>query len=419
MSSKSGAGAEPIRISARQMEMVAIRDLIPYEGNARLHTPQQIDKLVESLREFGFVAPVLIDDKNRVLAGHGRLEAAEAAGMETVPCVRASGLTDAQRRAYILADNRLCELGEWDQEALEIELDGLASMDFNCWFLGFDLTSEPQQVPHDGSAAARIETESTPEYEAFVEKFKPKLTTDDCFTPPHIYEAVKSWAVQEYGLSGRPILRPFYPGGDYQAETYPKNCVVIDNPPFSIQAEILDFYQARHIDFFLFGHALTLFSACSGRLNYLPLQYPVVYENGAKVPTSFVTNLGEWKIDTAPELYASLEEADQKAKSSKADLGLPVYSYPNEVVSSAIIGAISKRRIPLRIRAESVSFIRTLDSQRDAGVSIFGAGFLLSEAAAAEKAAAEKAAAEKAAEKAAAHVWVLSEREREIIRSLK
>ena len=80
-----------------------------------------------------------------------------------------------------------------------------------------------------------VTTESdNPEYDAFVEKFKPKKTTDDCYTPENVYEAVRDWAVQEYGLEVREIVRPFWPGGDYERFAYPDGCVVIDNPPFSI-----------------------------------------------------------------------------------------------------------------------------------------------------------------------------------------
>ena len=93
----------------------------------------------------------------------------------------------------------------------------------------------------------------TKTYEEFVEKFKPKLTTDDCYTPPEVYEAVKDWAVKEYKLEDREIVRPFYPGGDYEHFNYIDGSVVIDNPPFSILSKIIDFYMERGIKFFLFA----------------------------------------------------------------------------------------------------------------------------------------------------------------------
>ena len=156
------------------------------------------------------------------------------------------------------------------------------------------------------------EGESNEEYEEFTEKFKPKLTTDDCYTPGNIYECVKNWAVKRYGLEGREVVRPFFPGGDYEKHDYPAGCVVIDNPPFSILSDICGFYQERSIDFLLFAPALTLFSTNGGKCNYLPVGTTVTYENGAKGATSFVTNLGEFKIETAPDLYEELMEEDEK-----------------------------------------------------------------------------------------------------------
>ena len=82
-------------------------------------------------------------------------------------------------------------------------------------------------------------------YEQFTEKFIPKRTTDDCYTPPQVYEALLQWAVSHLHLEGRPVVRPFYPGGDYEHYPYPDGCVVIDNPPFSIYAKIVRFYLDR------------------------------------------------------------------------------------------------------------------------------------------------------------------------------
>ena len=78
-------------------------------------------------------------------------------------------------------------------------------------------------------------------YEKFVDKFKPKLTTDDCYTPPKIYAAVRDWACAKYGIDPAKIVRPFYPGGDFEAFDYPDDCVVLDNPPFSILSKICGF----------------------------------------------------------------------------------------------------------------------------------------------------------------------------------
>lgn len=96
----------------------------------------------------------------------------------------------------------------------------------------------------------------SPEYAEFVEKFKPKKTTDDCYTPENVFEAVAAWACAEYGIERAAIVRPFYPGGDYERYDYPEGCVVLDNPPFSILTQILNFYNAHGVRFFLFAPSI-------------------------------------------------------------------------------------------------------------------------------------------------------------------
>jgi DNA modification methylase len=109
--------------------------LQPYARNARTHSPKQVAQIAASIREFGFNSPILIDRDGEIIAGHGRVEAAKLLGLETVPCVRLEHLSDAQKRAYILADNKLAEKAGWDREILAIELQHLTSLD-----LDFDVT---------------------------------------------------------------------------------------------------------------------------------------------------------------------------------------------------------------------------------------------------------------------------------------
>ena len=116
--------------TTRKIELVDVSKIIPYVNNARTHSSEQIKKLRASLREFGFVNPLLIDKDYGLIAGHGRLMAAEAEGLDKVPCVFVEHLTDAQKRAYILADNRLAEMAGWDEEILRAELDALADKSF-------------------------------------------------------------------------------------------------------------------------------------------------------------------------------------------------------------------------------------------------------------------------------------------------
>lgn len=418
-------GCHTVRVAAEQLLMVPVDDLVPYANNAKIHSPEQINQIRGSLREFGFVTPVLIDFDNNIIAGHGRVMAARAEGMDQVPCVMVSNLTDAQRKAYILADNRLSEVAQWDLKALEIELEGLKELDFDTGLIGFEpedlkeiqVNAYTRAAPGQSDEGGKhfwgdAEGESSEEYDAFAEKFKPKLTTDDCYTPDNIYEVVRGWAVQRYSLDGCPVIRPFYPGGNYAEAEYPEGCVVIDNPPFSILSEICRFYDEREIPYFLFAPGLTLFSVASGSCNYLPVGVTVTYENGANVHTSFVTNLGGVKIEIAPDLYQVIdEENDKNLRDLHAEL--PNYVYPDCVVSVSV-NKLAKYGQSLKIMAKDAQFMRALDAQKEAGKTIFGCGFLLSEKAAAEKAAAEKAVAEKAA----AIEWSLSEREQLLVQQL-
>lgn len=122
MGKKQAAGQTPVRVAVKDLPTIRIDELIPYENNAKIHGEEQIKQLRRSLREFGFVSPVLIDEDKNLIAGHGRVEAARAEGMTEVPYVLVSDLTDAQRRAYIIADNRLAETGEWDAARLKFEM---------------------------------------------------------------------------------------------------------------------------------------------------------------------------------------------------------------------------------------------------------------------------------------------------------
>ena len=257
-------------------------------------------------------------------------------------------------------------------------------------------------------------------YQAFVDKFKPKKTTDDCYTPENVYDAVADWVAAEYGLDRADFVRPFWPGGDYEAFDYPPGCVVVDNPPFSIYNRIMRFYQARGIRFFLFGPTLTMFAGTGVDVTYLAVGVQITYENGAKVNTSFTTNLDTCRLRSAPALYQAVRTANdlnEKAITRQ----LPKYRYPDHVLTAAAAYQYSHYGIEFRLEKRDCVFVRKLDAMKDMGKDsgIFGGAMLLSERAAAERAAAERAAAERAAaERAAVTVWALSERERQIVESL-
>ena len=121
-----------------EMQLVDIDKLIPYVNNARTHSKEQITKLRSSLREFGFVNPIIIDKDFNVIAGHGRICAAKEEGIKEVPCVFADHLTEAQKKAYIIADNRMAEDSGWDEELLKVEMEALQDMGFELSMTGFD-----------------------------------------------------------------------------------------------------------------------------------------------------------------------------------------------------------------------------------------------------------------------------------------
>ena len=131
------------------VQEVAVTLLKPYEQNAKIHGKEQIKKIKDSIKEFGFLTPCLIDGDYNLIAGHGRVMAAKEVGMETVPCVFIEGLTEAQRRAYILADNRLGELGEWDMDIVNTELIALDDMDFDIELTGFEMPEETPEIIED------------------------------------------------------------------------------------------------------------------------------------------------------------------------------------------------------------------------------------------------------------------------------
>lgn len=257
------------------------------------------------------------------------------------------------------------------------------------------------------------------DYEGFVEKFKPKKTTDDCYTPPAVYEAVKDWVDKHImPLEGVRIVRPFYPGGDYEHAEYPEGCVVLDNPPFSMLAKICRFYNGRGIKYFLFAPGLTLFSAAPEE-SFVVIHHQPTYENGAKVNTGFRTNIlgGDPRIIVAGSLSHAIEAAD---KASRAVINPPKIGHPLEVVTSAMLRR-SAHYTDWTIPAAECHQIRKCDNHPEG--RLFGDGFLISERAAMERAAMERAAMERAAmeraERERKHVsYGLSDRELEIVRGL-
>lgn len=230
--------------------------------------------------------------------------------------------------------------------------------------------------------------EKLEDYEAFVNKFKPKKTTDDCYTPKKVYDAVQNWVSVEYNIKQETFCRPFYPGGDYEHFDY-KNRVVVDNPPFSILSKIVKFYTDNDIKFFLFAPT---FTSCryGDYCTVLPVGVDITYENGAAVNTSFVTNLEpyETRVKTVPSLYEAVSKAN-KTNLAIAKKQCSKIIYPPGLITIGMIYSYSKYGIVFTIpRTESMR-ISALDAQRPSK-GIFGGGWLISQEVQAEQKAAEQ-----------------------------
>lgn len=245
------------------------------------------------------------------------------------------------------------------------------------------------------------------DYESYVAKFQNKdKTTDDTYTPKDIYEAVLDYVRSIYPMEGKEVLRPFYPGGDYERAEYPEDGVVIDNPPFSMFTKICKFYSENKIPFFIFGPGLTIFS-CLKYCSAVIIATQIEFSNGAKVKCNFATNLiGDVLVTISPEL----SDAIAACPSQNQKVNLPKYRYPKELLSVSDLQTMAKGNLPFSINRDEAVLVRNLDNHPKKG-GLFGYHLLISEAAAA-KAAAAKAAAVKAIP------IELSEREKRIINNL-
>lgn len=207
-------------------------------------------------------------------------------------------------------------------------------------------------------------------YEEFVNKFKPKLTTDDCYTPEPIYNAVLEWCRKEYNLNDDvPIVRPFFPGGDYVHFEYPKNCVVIDNPPFSIISKIVKFYLDNGIRFFLFAPGLMNLShklLLEGKpVTKIIAGCEITYTNGARVRTGFVTNLEtEYWIRGSRSLREAITRAAPPARHHKS-------SAPDFVMTNARVQTALAHDEEIKLHRDE-----WVPVAKAGGISVYGGGFV-------------------------------------------
>ena len=393
-----------------KVEELNINDIAPYENNPR-QNDAAVGAVAKSIKTFGFRQPIIVDKNGVIICGHTRVKAAAKLGIETVPVIRAEDLTPEQVKAYRIADNKVAELAVWDFGKLEEELSEIENIDMSDFgFALADPDEEQKQLEQkkrefEERMAAGELSEDSEEYQEFLAKFEPKKTTDDCYTPAKVYDAVAQYVSETYKVKQTDFVRPFVPGGDYEHFDYPKNCVVVDNPPFSILAEILHFYKDKNIPFFLFAPTLTLFSSSRGYASAICTGVQITYDNGAVVNSSFLTNLEseDIRFRSAPKLYAMIKKADEEVRKEKTK-ELPKYSYPLNVVTAPMLTPYSRYGIEFSVlRSESFP-VSELDAQKGKGKSIYGKGYLISD--------------EKKAEREKAERWELSDRELKIIQGL-
>ena len=389
---------------------ISIKSLHPNTGqipgvpaNPRQWTKGDVDRLARSIDqtpELLEARPVIVypagTDNYVILGGNLRFAACKQLKRDTVPCYIVQPDLGADKlKEIVIKDNGA--FGQWDFDQLANEWDDLPLPD---WGVPSWDTSTRMELSTQGR-------EGGEGYDEFVDKFKQKLTTDDCYTPQPVYDAILKWVRENIpGVNPAKIVRPFFPGGDYtKTDQYPDGCFVLDNPPFSILADIVRFYCEHGIRFFIFAPSLTLFTARGSDVTYIVTDSDIEYENGAKVRTGFITNALEGvRVWLCPELSDAVEEAQEDEDKTKQG-----FVYPDNIITAAILGKIVKRGISLKIRKESCEPISESDSAKEQGRGLYGGGFIISDGAAAERAAAERAAATR---------LLLSPREKGIIKRL-
>ena len=376
-------------------------------GNPRQWTEGDIKRIARSLKETPelFVArPIIVlpystpgaEDCYVILGGNLRSEGARRNKMQTVPCyILPTETPVAKLKEIVIKDNG--SFGAWDYDALGNEWSELPLPEWGVpvW-----------DVDHIGDGLSSQGREGAEGYDDFVEKFDKEipLTTDDCYTPGEVFDIVRDFVDKNIlPLKGMKVIRPFYPGGDYKKADYSSG-VVIDNPPFSIYAEIVRWYLEHNVPFFLFGPELTLF-VHGADVAYIITGASIRYENGALVRTSFVTNLlPTVRIWVEPTLKKAI------AAAQKTEPTTTVFDYPAEVVTAATLGKIANGDEDFVIRTDECVQVRNIDAMKDIDKGLFGGGFIIS------RAAAEKARA--AAEKARAVKLTLSPAEQKIVDNL-
>jgi hypothetical protein len=267
-----------------------------------------------------------------------------------------------------------------------------------------------------------IKTNLFSNYDAFLDKFEDKKTTDDCYTPKEVMDIITDYVNKKYLLNGKKIIRPFYPNGDYESIDYTDDMVVIDNPPFSIITKICKYYIKNNVKFFLFCPHLTAFTSdidCT----HIIASADITYENGATIKTAFVSNIfGDIKIIGDADLHQKFKEIQLRDK-----INLPKYEYPNNIITVSKVSYCVEKGINLTFDKNDLKHYREWMHKRSTEKHYLAlALFVLTkqqqkqhkQQQRAAQAAAEAAQAAAEAKKNNVIIWELSEKEKEIIKSL-
>jgi tRNA1(Val) A37 N6-methylase TrmN6 len=215
-----------------KIEQIKIDELKPYPQNARTHSNEQIQQIKESMIEFGFTNPILIDKNNEVIAGHGRLESAKQLKMQDVPCIRLGYLTETQKKAYVLADNKLALNADWNIDLLSEEMQNLVAEDFNIDVIGFDEAELLELLQTDEETTLtkkEKETKDIPQ-KLWLEAWEQWLI--DCTEQ---YEILKEKNYQFSGLSVA-LAKIYFLKAKYLGENYPRYCSLAFHPQQFITA---------------------------------------------------------------------------------------------------------------------------------------------------------------------------------------
>lgn len=345
-----------------QVEYRPIADLKELPGNPRTIKKDQFEKLKQSIKDnadYFEARPIILSDRTGelvILAGNQRYKAAKAIGLKEVPTILLPNLTEEREKEIIIRDN--VENGDWDWDALANEWDADV---LDSWGVKMPVWDENQT-----------------EYQQFVDKFKPKLTTDDCFTPPEVFKAVEKWVREEYKLGDIENIRPFKPEGDYQAENYDGK-VVIDNPPFSILSEIVRWYTAKGVKFFLFAPYLsTLPIAPDCQTTKIITGGEITYENGAKVLTNFVTNMADPKV--LIKIAGTLNEAIEASQAeANEQFNVDAYERPKNLKVGTDLVYVARLGHDWELTANECEYVKNSDGLKAMGKGLYGGGLLVSD----------------------------------------